>query len=50
MYNKLESDVLLIECGFLSNSKDRKNLTNDKYIEKYTKDLAHTLKEYFKNT
>lgn len=50
MYNKVESDVLLIECGFLSNSKDRKNLTNDKYIEKYTKDLAYNLKEYFKNT
>ena len=49
MYNKINTEVLLIECGFLSNSTDRKNLTNEKYKIKYTKDLAYNLKEYFKN-
>ena len=49
MYNKINTEVLLIECGFLSNPIDRKNLTNEKYKTKYTKDLAFNLKEYFKN-
>ena len=49
MYNKINTEVLLIECGFLSNPTDRKNLTNEKYKIKYTKDLAYNLKEYFKN-
>lgn len=49
MYNKINTEVLLIECGFLSNPTDRKNLTNEKYKTKYTKDLAYSLKEYFKN-
>ena len=49
MYNKINTEVLLIECGFLSNPIDRKNLTNEKYKTKYTKDLAYNLKEYFKN-
>ena len=49
MYNKINTEVLLIECGFLSNPTDRKNLTNEKYKTKYTKDLAYNLKDYFKN-
>ena len=49
MYNKINTEVLLIECGFLSNPTDRKNLTNEKYKTKYTKDLTFNLKEYFKN-
>ena len=48
MYNKINTEVLLIECGFLSNPTDRKNLTNEKYKSKYTKDLSNYLKDYFK--
>lgn len=49
MYNKLNSDVLLIECGFLSNSIDRNNLTNDKYRKDYSRELAKYISEYYKN-
>ena len=48
MYNKINTEVLLIECGFLSNPTDRKNLTNEKYKTKYTKDLSNYIKNYFK--
>lgn len=49
MYNKINTDTLLIECGFLSNETDRKNLTNENYQNKYTKELANYIAEYFKN-
>ena len=49
MYSKLNSDVLLIECGFLSNSKDRKNLTDNKYQQDYSKKIAKYISEYYKN-
>ena len=49
MYNKINCDVLLIECGFLSNYKDRKNLTDIRYQEKYANDLAKYISEYYKN-
>ena len=49
MYNKINGEVLLIECGFLSNSNDRKNLTNEKYIEKYANKIALNLREYHKD-
>lgn len=48
MYNKINTEVLLIECGFISNPTDRKNLTNEKYKTKYTKDLSSQIKNYFK--
>ena len=48
MYNKINTEVLLIECGFLSNRTDKKNLTNETYKTKYTKDLSNYLKNYFK--
>lgn len=49
MYNKIKTEVLLIECGFISNETDRKNLTNYDYQNKYTKELAKYIAEYFKN-
>lgn len=49
MYKKINTDTLLIECGFLSNTNDRKNLTNETYQTNYTKDLAKYIAEYFKN-
>ena len=48
MYNKIESNVLLIECGFISNSKDRNNLTNKLYQKEYAKLIANLIKDYFK--
>lgn len=49
MYNKINADTLLIECGFLSNTNDRKKLTNENYQTNYTKELAKYIAEYFKN-
>ena len=48
MYNKIKSNVLLIECGFISNSKDRNNLTNETYQKDYAKLVANLIKDYFK--
>lgn len=48
MYNKINTEVLLIECGFLSNPIDRKNLTNEDYKNKYVKNLSKYIKNYFK--
>ena len=49
MYNKIKSDVLLIECGFLSNGIDRKNLTSDSYQKEYSKHLAKLIAKYYKD-
>ena len=48
MYNKIKSDTLLIECGFLSNPTDRKNLTNKEYQKAYAKNLTKYIVEYYK--
>ena len=48
MYNKIKAETLLIECGFLSNITDRKNLTDKNYQTKYSKELAKYIAEYFK--
>ena len=48
MYNKIKSDVLLIECGFLSNSSDRKKLTDKSYQKEYSRELSKYIGEYFK--
>jgi len=47
MYNKIKSDGLLIECGFLSNSKDRENLTNNLYQKTYAINLRKAIIQYF---
>lgn len=49
MYNKLKGDILLIECGFLSNNEDRKKLTDQNYQKEYSKTLAKYISEYYKN-
>lgn len=48
MYNKINTNVLLIECGFLSNANDRKNLTDKNYQEEYSINLAKYIADYFK--
>ena len=48
MYNKINTDVLLIECGFISNANDRTKLTNEKFQEQYSKDIAKYISNYFK--
>lgn len=48
MYNKLNSDGLLIECGFLSNYKDRKKLTNKAYHKELAILIAKNIVEYYK--
>lgn len=47
MYNKLKSDGLLIECGFLSNSNDRKYLTDKNYQKAFSIKLTKAIIEYF---
>ena len=49
MYKKIFSNVLLIECGFLSNSVDRKNLTDKTYQKKYANKLSEYIKQYYQN-
>ena len=48
MYNKLKSDGLLIECGFLSNANDRNNLTKETYQLEFVKKIKDTIVEYIK--
>lgn len=45
MYNKLKVPGVLIECGFLSNPTDRKNLTNDKHIKQISEDITKAIIE-----
>ncbi len=49
MYRQINNDGLLIECGFLSNETDRKNLTSKTYQQQLAKKIANNLAEYFKN-
>ncbi|MCH5180155.1 MAG: N-acetylmuramoyl-L-alanine amidase [Erysipelotrichales bacterium] len=37
---------ILVECGFISNSKDRNNLTNDLYQQKFAKKLYEGIENY----
>ncbi|MBQ3020742.1 MAG: N-acetylmuramoyl-L-alanine amidase [Bacilli bacterium] len=49
MYRNINTKVLLIECGFLSNYHDRITLTNKEYQKKYSASLAKYISEYYKN-
>lgn len=40
MYSKLNVPGVLIECGFLSNSTERKKLQDEQYIDEFTTCLA----------
>ncbi len=49
MYRNLQVKGLLIECGFLSNENDRKNLTDDSYQKSLARNIAQNIALYFKN-
>lgn len=38
---------ILIECGFISNSKDRNNLTNELYQQQFAKKIYEGIENYF---
>lgn len=47
LLNKTNVVGVIIECGFLTNSEDLKNLTNDKYQKKIAKLISESIFEYF---
>ena len=47
MFKKLQTNGLLIECGFLSNKDDRNKLINKEYQQKFAKTIITSLKLYF---
>ena len=47
--NKSRIPGVLIECGFLSNDEDRKNLLDEKYQNKMIDCIVESLVDYFKN-
>ena len=47
MYNKLNIKGVLIECGFISNTKDRNNLINKDYQQLLAKTITDALIDYF---
>ncbi len=47
MYKQIEVPGVLIECGFLSNSKDRNKLSNDEYQWEMVETIVQALIEYY---
>ncbi len=47
MYNKLNIKGVLIECGFISNNKDRNNLIKNDYQQLLAKTITDALIDYF---
>jgi len=47
MYNKLKIKGVLIECGFLSNNKERNLLINKKYQQVLAKTIAQGVSYYY---
>lgn len=47
MYKKLKVPGVLIECGFLSNYKDKKLLLNDKYREKLVNSIINSIIKFY---
>ncbi len=47
MYNKLKVPGVLIECGFLSNLKERNKLINEEYQKLIAKAISEGVLEYF---
>ena len=47
MYNKLNIKGVLIECGFISNAKDRNNLISKDYQQLLAKTITDALIDYF---
>ena len=48
MYNKINKDGVLIECGFLSNKEEREKLITDNYQELLAKVISNAIVNYFK--
>ena len=48
MYQRLEKTGVLIECGFLSNAKEREKLVSDEYQKKVAKVIADAIVNYYK--
>ena len=47
MYNKLNIPGVLIECGFLSNNKERTNLTTKEYQDNLVKTIKNGIIRFF---
>lgn len=47
MYNKLNIDGILIECGFLSNYKERELLKTNAYQQKIASTIAEAISKYY---
>lgn len=47
MYNKLNVSGVLVECGFLSNYKERKLLTTKKYQHKIASAISEAIVKYY---
>lgn len=47
MYSKLNMPGVLIECGFLSNGKERELLKTEEYQRKVAKSIAEGVQKYF---
>ena len=49
MYSKIKVRGILVEAGFISNSRDNYNIRNKKYQDKLIKSIADSISEYFNN-
>ncbi len=49
MYSKIKVPGVLIEAGFISNSRDNYNIRNKKFQDKLIKSIADGISEYFNN-
>lgn len=49
MYSKVKVPGILIEAGFISNSRDNYNIRNNKFQDKLIKSIADGISEYFNN-
>lgn len=47
MYDKLTIPGVLIECGFLSNSEEKKKLITEEYQQKIASLIKDAIIEYF---
>ena len=47
MYDKLKVKGLLVECGFLSNSKERSLLITSEYQKKVASEIADSISKIF---
>lgn len=47
MYSKLKPEGILIECGFLSNKRERELLSTEKYHQKIAQSIARAIKMYY---